>query len=759
LHDGANAIHADAYGSIFITGYTSGLLDGRIHNAQQDAFVSKYSSDGSKLWTHLLGSKEDDVATSISTTADGSIYIAGYTAGDLDDQVNNGELDAFLSKYKFNAPPIGLDLSVATIRSNIGSGTVVSKLLTTDPDSGDTHTYSLVDSDGNTDNDAFTIDGDQLKIKSSPDYETKESYSVRLKTTDSGGLSYEKSFTFSVNNLEEESNPGNTFAEYGQTSINHNWQTINLDQTYTDAVIIASDPTLKGGDPVAVRIRNVGTDSFQIRLQEPNYKDGSHTNETISYLVAEAGDWELSDGTRISVGTQTSNKLSSAGFETIDLESGFTGSPAVLTQTQTFNGSDWVTTRTKSIGTGSFQVTMQEEEQLNGGAHVQETIGWIAVDSGDSSDGDTQLASGLTADVFTQATKTHTFGSSFDSAPTLLTKLATFDGADTANSRIKSVSNTGFSAMVQEEQSKDSEIAHTNESLAFLALDGTSGTLEATKYQPSTTEIGEYGQVSVNHQWKSIDLTNTYTSPIVITSDPTIKGGDPTVVRLRNIDSNSFDLRLQEPNYKDGSHTNEVISYVVLEEGSWELTDGTQIAAGSKNTNKLSTQGRDKVSFDDSFTSGPAVLTQTQTFNGSDWVTTRTDAITGQSFDVMLQEEEQLNSGGHITETIGWVAMDQGIATDGDTIIEGGMTPDVFTQATKTHTFDGSFDSAPTLLTKLATFDGADTANSRIKSVSNTGFSAMVQEEQSKDSELAHTNESLSFLAFNGSSGIIEAII
>ena len=105
------------------------------------------------------------------------------------------------------------------------------------------------------------------------------------------------------------------------------------------------------------------------------------------------------------------------------------------------------------------------------------------------------------------------------------------------------------------------------------------------------------------------------------------------------------------------------------------------------------------------------------------------------------------------------MAIDQGVATDGDTIIEGGMTPDVFTQATKTHTFDGSFDTAPTLLTKLSTFDGADTANSRIQSVSSTGFSAMVQEEQSKDSELRHTAEMLSYLAFNGSSGTIEAII
>ena len=48
---------------------------------------------------------------------------------------------------------------------------------------------------------------------------------------------------------------------------------------------------------------------------------------------------------------------------------------------------------------------MQEEEKLNGGKHAQDKIGWIAVDSGNFNDGDTQLAAGLTADIFTQETR------------------------------------------------------------------------------------------------------------------------------------------------------------------------------------------------------------------------------------------------------------------------------------------------------------------------------------------------------------------
>ena len=91
-------------------------------------------------------------------------------------------------------------------------------ILTTDEDASDSHTYSLVSGTGDTDNALFTIDGSNLKINSSPDYETKDSYNIRLKTTDSGGLSYEKAFTFNVNDLNEVA----TDISLSSTSFNEN---------------------------------------------------------------------------------------------------------------------------------------------------------------------------------------------------------------------------------------------------------------------------------------------------------------------------------------------------------------------------------------------------------------------------------------------------------------------------------------------------------------------------------------------------------
>ena len=103
-----------------------------------------------------------------------------------------------------NEDPINLLLSASSFEENIADASTIATLSSTDPDSSDTHTYSLVDGDGDTDNNAFTIVGDQLQINASPDYETKNSYSVRLQTKDSGGLTFEKAFTLSVNDLNED---------------------------------------------------------------------------------------------------------------------------------------------------------------------------------------------------------------------------------------------------------------------------------------------------------------------------------------------------------------------------------------------------------------------------------------------------------------------------------------------------------------------------------------------------------------------------
>jgi hypothetical protein len=68
---------------------------------------------------------------------------------------------------------------------------------------GNTFSYSLVTGTGSTDNAAFSISGGQLRINVSPDFDTKSSYSIRVRTTDGAGASFEKALTIGVNNVNE----------------------------------------------------------------------------------------------------------------------------------------------------------------------------------------------------------------------------------------------------------------------------------------------------------------------------------------------------------------------------------------------------------------------------------------------------------------------------------------------------------------------------------------------------------------------------
>ena len=101
-----------------------------------------------------------------------------------------------------NAKPTDLALSKTNVDENVAANTVIGTFSSTDPDSN-TFTYSLVSGLDDVDNNAFTIDGNSLKINNSPDFQTKSSYKIRVRTTDDGNLTFEKGLTINVNNNVE----------------------------------------------------------------------------------------------------------------------------------------------------------------------------------------------------------------------------------------------------------------------------------------------------------------------------------------------------------------------------------------------------------------------------------------------------------------------------------------------------------------------------------------------------------------------------
>jgi hypothetical protein len=123
--------------------------------------------------------------------------------GDVTSQDLAGTATGATIALAVNSPPTALILSNQTITESSPISTVVGLLSTTDPDSGDSHSYTMTIGVGSTDNGIFFIDGALLRSASVFDYETKASYSIRVRTTDSNGLSLDQRFVITITDVNE----------------------------------------------------------------------------------------------------------------------------------------------------------------------------------------------------------------------------------------------------------------------------------------------------------------------------------------------------------------------------------------------------------------------------------------------------------------------------------------------------------------------------------------------------------------------------
>jgi len=109
-----------------------------------------------------------------------------------------------------------------TIDEGESIGSIVTYIGVSDDDQNDFHTFSLVSGDGDNDNDQFTIDAFSLKSNEVFDFETKSSYSIRVKTDDGNGGTFEKQFTININDIAENNNNAPTDITLDNNTIDEN---------------------------------------------------------------------------------------------------------------------------------------------------------------------------------------------------------------------------------------------------------------------------------------------------------------------------------------------------------------------------------------------------------------------------------------------------------------------------------------------------------------------------------------------------------
>jgi hypothetical protein len=259
---------------------------------------------------------------------------------------------------------------------------------------------------------------------------------------------------------------------------------------------------------------------------------------------------------------------------------------------------------------------------------------------------------------------------------------------------------------------------------------------------PMTVETGE---VSVNQTWKWVGYDRSFQDPIVVAKSLSSNDGAPAVVRIRNVDSSGFEIRVQEWDYLDGSHMDETIGYLVMERGTHTLPDGTMVEAGRFQTNQTGSFGQ--VAFSGTFPEVPVVITSVSSNNETDAVTTRVRNVSSNGFELRMQEQED-NSQTHATETISYIAWEPSSGTVGGVTYEVEKTGDVVTDAWHTIVYNQTFTNIPVFVADMQTADGTDPASVRWQGKDLNAVDVTVAEEQSKDSETTHATEVVGYMLF-----------
>ena len=170
-----------------VNSFTYSLISG---NGTNDADNSSFTISGSSLLTS--GTFNYETKSSLKVYLQVNDGVASYAKA------------LTLTVSDVNETPTDISLTSTRVVENVAVGTQVGTLSTTDPDSGNTFTYSLVSSNDarDDDNGSFTVSGTSLVTSGTIDYETKSSMNIYVNVND-GANDYAKAFTISVSDTLE----------------------------------------------------------------------------------------------------------------------------------------------------------------------------------------------------------------------------------------------------------------------------------------------------------------------------------------------------------------------------------------------------------------------------------------------------------------------------------------------------------------------------------------------------------------------------
>ncbi|MEM7601666.1 MAG: H-type lectin domain-containing protein, partial [Verrucomicrobiota bacterium] len=516
------------------------------------------------------------------------------------------------------------------------------------------------------------------------------------------------------------------------TSGRGDWEAVQFDTEFSEVpVVVASPPAYGGNQPVSIAIRNVTTLGFEFQVREWEYLDGSHNEETVSFLALEPGVHQFGDKTIIAGRSQASTS-DPAGGVPVDFSLSMID-PVVLAQIEFVTAELTATPRVSAIDSNGFSLQLQLEEAVHGSVSFDCMVSWIAAETGTASVDGVNLMVG--SESVSSDWKEIDFGINAPT-PYFFGEMQSVNEPDTATLRIRNLSEISVSVKVEEEASLDEEVDHGDESIGFFVL---------WKDLSPKLEIGEI-EVSVlgDGAWWRVELNYSYDNPVVIIGPPTASLEEPIITSIRNVEPDSFEVRLHPWDYQsDRQHPLEKISFLVMESGVYSLGGLTWEAGHSEaGSSQFTTQSFRSVEFQES----PVVVTALESEFADGAAISRIRNVTEGSFQLRLYEEQGAD-GLRPLETVHYLAVSEGAAElfDGAVVrVETHLDVD---SDWNTAQFSSWLDEG-FYIGAFQTVNGADPGALRIKNLLPNQVDARFEEERSADDEVSHVGEALGSIYF-----------
>ncbi len=576
-------------------------------------------------------------------------------------------------------------------------------------------------------------------------------------------------------------------APVGGSSVS--WETVTFQQSFGSIPVVILTPTNSNSQPATVRIRNVTTTGFEVGLVEPPGADGQTADMTVDYFAAETGVYTFPGAIRMVVGAYSTSSYvgrynAGQSWDDVNFPITFGSAPAVVAQVQTINSQP--TLDAGDLGVPFFDVAIRnvrtvdmdvalERAETNTGTVVAETIGYIAMESGDE-----VTVSGI--DIKALLTPNNVLGwdngcyvrnysSSFGgTTPLVVASQNSRDGGDGGWVRICSVSDVGVGLQVDEDQAANSERSHTTEEIGVFAIEGAfHGTRNGRDIEAGSVTIPG---TAAPTDWTTVTFPNPFDFVPLIFALPTTQGSSPAAIRTRNVTNLGFEIAAFQPTGGTGAHPEMEIDYVAIIEGEHTLPNGDVFEAGFRIRNEYvagtgGSTGTFDINFNSSFSGGAAMLLGIQGNNNEPaldpnsvsepWMVTATTVLNSSLARVAIDRAEAINGSISANEVIAYFAVEDGLnntldTTDGGTVdYEMFLTPDNilgFDNGCYNNNYTDTY-ATPYAIATQSSRDGGNGGWVRRCNLESTRIGLTIDEDQARDTERAHTTEEASVFVFS----------